>query len=1092
MNIIHATSVPTFMEDFKAILTEAKSADIAVGYFFMSGFTEVARELSGVAKIRILVGRTDREVLDDVAAAINHHDTLGEYLAAHTPIRRSDSDQLRGEAARQVGRSAAAATQTDTEQQGITRIRDLIAAGRLEIRAYLKERLHAKAYICRYDRVAVQSSAIVGSSNFSLAGFAGNTELNVRFDGREVAELEVWFENLWQDAADLTELALAELNRSWAIAHTNPYDVYIKALYELYHSETGGAIIEPGGRGPQLANFQMDAVRRGLDIIAEYGGCYIGDVVGLGKTFIGAKILEQLKHIRPRAGNPLIICPASLAPMWREVNQTYQLGADVVSQSNIAVPAQAEWDEEQDDWVFAGEPARGQSLTAKYPNNGPVLIDEAHHFRNSATNRYQGVKNYLQDGDHQVVLLSATPQNLSPMDIYHQISAFMDDDDHGLPIEPPNLQRYFRAHAKDAADSEEARRAIQRALTPIFIRRRRRDIIEIYGDSAEVNGQPVRFPAPKLDNLAYQLDQVYAEAGGAAVMFELLAQHKGARYQPLDYLKRTHRNDRRYDAIKRSRGRIAGLIKTLMLKRLESSVHAFRNTLDHLIGSNRNFRNALEAGYVPTGRLATRLLTGADFDPDDMLQALAEDEADSGRRNAHPTAHFNIQQWLTDLEADAATLAALKESIKPITAADDDKLDTLRRFLESKEIRGQKALVFSESRDTVEYLYRELNPGGANSEIAMLSSRNNDNQAEIIARFSPGSNQANRRDILTRPIRILFATDVLSEGQNLQDCHRVINYDLHWNPIKLIQRFGRVDRIGSTADTVYLHNMWPDTGIDETLSLTDRVGERIQSFHNVIGHDSQVLSADEKLNTDAMYRIYAQGEMPERESDDPLSEGAATQNNIALLQRIRDHDPELYAKAANLPDGIRAAVIAPEGPHKGQTIVMLARGRHRACYAVGDDLRPALIGPDEFLALAKCDPHTPPRRLPANTNARVTAAYRAFRAIPAARLLDAPRRTENQRYILRELNRARGDADADAAYRAAVERMRRIYLNRDYSPNVDAAIAGMRREGIAGRDLTHRLDRLADSYGLRPAREMDPAAAELPPPVRTICSDGLA
>ena len=400
--------------------------------------------------------------------------------------------------------------------------------------------------------------------------------------------------------------------------------------------------------------------------------------------------------------------------------------------------------------------------------------------------------------------------------------------------------------------------------------------------------------------------------------------------------------------------------------------------------------------------------------------------------------------------------------------------------------------MFSESRDTVEYLYRELNPGGADPEIAMLSSRNNDNQAEIIARFSPGSNQANRREILDRPIRILFATDVLSEGQNLQDCHRVVNYDLHWNPIKLIQRFGRVDRIGSAADTVYLHNMWPDTGIDETLSLTDRVGERIQSFHNVIGHDSQVLSADERLNTDAMYRIYAQGEMPERETDDALAEGAATQNNIALLQRIRDNDPELYAKAAGLPDGIRAAVIAPEGPHKGKTIVMLARGRHRACYAVGDDLRPALISPDEFLALAKCDPHTPPRRLPANTNARVTAAYRAFRQIPAARLLDAPRRTDNQRYIARELNRARGDADADAGYRAAVERMRRIYLNRDYSPNVDAAIAGMRREGVAGRELAHRLDRLADSYGLRPAREMDPAAAELPHPVRTICSDGLA
>lgn len=165
MNIIQATSDPTFTADFKAILTEAKSADIAVGYFFMSGFATVAHELSGVAKIRILVGRADQALLDDVAAAINHYDTLGEYLAAHTPIRRAESDQLRGDAARQVGRSTGAAPQTDNEQQGITRIRDLTSASRLEIRARLKERRHAQAYICHYDRVAVQSSSIVGSFN---------------------------------------------------------------------------------------------------------------------------------------------------------------------------------------------------------------------------------------------------------------------------------------------------------------------------------------------------------------------------------------------------------------------------------------------------------------------------------------------------------------------------------------------------------------------------------------------------------------------------------------------------------------------------------------------------------------------------------------------------------------------------------------------------------------------------------------------------------------------------------------------------------------------------------------------------------------
>ena len=797
--------------------------------------------------------------------------------------------------------------------------------------------------------------------------------------------------------------------------------------------------------------------------------------------------------MRPRDGNPLIICPASLMPMWQQVNQDCQLGADIVSQSNIAAPANAEWDEEQDRWVSADVSMRGQSLIAKYPNNGPVLIDEAHHFRNSATNRYQGVADYLQDGDHPVILLSATPQNLSPMDIYHQISTFMDDDHHGLPLEPPHLREYFRKYAKDAAGSEEARRAIQKALTPIFIRRRRRDIVEIYGDSAEINGEPIKFPTPKLDNLKYQLDKVYAEAGGADALFELLGQHRGARYQPLDYLKPAHQDNPRYDALKRSRGRIAGLIKILTIKRLESSVDAFRNTLDTLAKSNANFRAALKSGYVPTGRLATRLLNSPEFDPDTMLDALRDDDdAKDGRRNSHPVSHFDIRRWRAELKADYDLLTAISASIAPITAAADDKLNALRAFLRSRAMRGQKALVFSESRDTVEYLYRELNPGGKDPEIAMLTSRNNDNQADIIARFAPVSNQSNRAQA-ARPIRILLATDVVSEGQNLQDCNRVINYDLHWNPVKLIQRFGRVDRIGAVADKVYLHNMWPDPDVDASLSLTERVKARIRAMNNVIGIDNPVLSPDEKPNPEAMYRIYAQGELPELEIDDLLDVGAATQNNIALLQRLRDEQPDLYDQIANRPDGIRAALTAPDDSlYSGQTIVLLARGRRHACYAVGDDLQPTPLEPDEFLALAQCEPQTPGRRLPANTNARVMAAYDAFRQAPAAALLEAPRRTLNQRYIIQALSRARGDADGNADYRATVDRMRRIYANREYSATVDAAITGMRREGIAGRELTHRLDRLADAHDLRPAAATETAAAgELPEPVRIVCSDGL-
>ena len=445
MTILHATTDPDLLTRLKQMLGSAARADIAVGYFFISGFASVADELSRLNKTRILVGRTDRPTLESVAAGLQQAGPLQARLDADHTIPRRQRTSIANDAAYNIAQGVGSLPQTDDSQAAVEKLRQLVASGLMEVRTYPREFLHAKAYLCWYDSHAEPGAAIVGSSNFTLAGFTGNTELNVRVTGdAEMAELSRWFEALWADSVDISDQVTRILTDSWAVKQYPPYLVYLKALYELYGEELGSnepLPLEPV-RQEDLANFQLDAVRRGLDMIRRHGGCYIADVVGLGKTFIGAELLRQLRQSYPNEGNALIICPAGLVPMWNQFNERYQLGASVLSQSRIAPPPQLVFNPETEDYEDSGAGQQGTILNDAFPNRGPVLIDEAHGFRND-NQRSRGLRDYLERGDHKVILLSATPQNLGPRDIYRQISLFMDETDHGLPIEPLALEDYF-------------------------------------------------------------------------------------------------------------------------------------------------------------------------------------------------------------------------------------------------------------------------------------------------------------------------------------------------------------------------------------------------------------------------------------------------------------------------------------------------------------------------------------------------------------------------------------------------------------------------------------------------------------------------
>ncbi|HEY7065080.1 MAG TPA: helicase-related protein [Chloroflexota bacterium] len=1171
MNILHATTDPNFVERLKQMLGSAASADVAVGYLFISGFNVVADELARLERVRILLGRADRPTLDEVARGLQQAEALQARVESDGLVRRSARPELGAQAVQTIAEGVARLPQTDESECGVRRLRDLIASGTVQIKTYPKGMLHAKAYLCWYKDHAEPGAAIVGSSNFTLAGFTGNTELNVRVTGdAEMQALKQWFEDLWAESVDVTEQVAVELQRSWVLAQTPPYHVYLKALYELYKDELGAPALEPRARGvPDLANFQLDAVRRGLRMVEQHGGCFVGDVVGLGKTYIGAELVRQLQFNEPRGSHPLIICPAGLKPMWELISEQFRLGAEVVSMSAIVPPPTAQFDEELGEYVEAGPAEPGVNLLAQYPHRGVVLVDEVHNFRHADTRRYAALYSYLWGGEHKVVLLSATPQNLGPNDIYHELRLFLDDLDHGLDLEPIHLEDYFRAvqrwyvynverenwqqdyvrwqaeHARGGVRGErppappeqprEPYASIEQVLNPVFIRRRRKDIRELYGDDVEVAGQKVRFPEPVLDNVYYRLDKVYAKAGKFADIQAALNRHRGARYLAVEYLRPEARRQERYRDLLRARNRVARLMRYLLFKRLESSVEAFRSTLDVLIRSNRHFRAALDEGFVPIGETATKFLSGETFDVDELMARLRGEEerrtAAGAKRSklVHPTSDFEIDRWRADLDADYVVLDSLRTAVAKITPADDDKLRALREFLTRPDVAAGKVLIFSEAESTVNYLYDQLNPGEKDRSVERISGANRDQLQNIVKRFAPTANLKPHERMPGPAVRVLIATDVISEGQNLQDCNRVLNYDLHWNPVRLIQRFGRVDRIGTAYEEIYLHNTWPDTDVDAELALTDRLKGRIQAFHDLIGLDARLLSDSERLNPGAMYRIYEQKRLPDQ--DDVLDEVAAFQRGIALLQKLQQDDPDLWRTITNLPDGIRAALPArspsPEDqalidfqmafpdidiqlplsspqleagvqspsddPRPGETVMLFKHGDRPSAYAVGADLQPRLLTPGRLVAAIECDPDTPGARLPADTNQRVTAAYEQTRRDAAGRLGRARRPgsdTRLRRYLSRQLRAAREQFAEDAEELKRVGVLQQIFL--DHLPtSVLGELEEARRMELTGVSLIRRLEALRERHRLNPA-ESDaagpPAEAEV---VRIICSDGL-
>ncbi len=387
-----------------------------------------------------------------------------------------------------------------------------------------------------------------------------------------------------------------------------------------------------------------------------------------------------------------------------------------------------------------------------------------------------------------------------------------------------------------------------------------------------------------------------------------------ARYGIGDYVLPARRDEKRYRELRQAGGTLRGLMRVLLFKRFESSVYyAFRETVRRLLAAHEALMVAVDAGIMPAGERAERILNsgdaGGDIEAEDNLVRALQLTSEAG---THDAADFNTARLLSDIRNDAGLLYRILSLVEPITPKKDAKLHKLKACLQEDGMREGKRLIFTQHADTALHLHENLNPKGTRNDIDVIFSGDKSKE-RAVGHFSAGSNPEYRFGPGDTELSTLIASDVLSEGLNMQDCNKIINYDLHWNPVRLIQRFGWIDRIGTSYDEIFGFNILPEIGIEENLGLREKLEQRIREIQRTIGEDVAILDPSEKVNAEAMYAIYeADGDAGEKlalldedsKGDEELIDlGEA----VEMFRQMRDERPEEFGRIVSLRDGIRAA-----------------------------------------------------------------------------------------------------------------------------------------------------------------------------------------
>lgn len=554
-----------------------------------------------------------------------------------------------------------------------------------------------------------------------------------------------------------------------------------------------------------------------------------------------------------------------------------------------------------------------------------------------------------------------------------------------------------------------------------------------------------------------------------------------ARYGLWHYVEAAKQRREPYASLHRAGSNLHGLIRILFFKRFESSVYAFQKTLGRLLRIHEVFGRALEQGFVPAGEEAQSILYEADYQEEtqilDQLRNVAQ---------RYDAADFDLEALGQHIKHDVELLKKMQELVAPITPHQDAKLQRLKELLAGKGFKDGKVLIFTQYADTARYLYHNLNAGDSQPDIDVVYSNDRD-KMRIVGRFAPLANPEFKFQRGEKELNTLVATDVLAEGLNLQDCDKIVNYDLHWNPVRLIQRFGRIDRIGTNHQVIYGFNFLPETGIDRHLGLRAKLSNRIQEIHDTIGEDAAILEHGEQLNEEAMYAIYEQqgGKVDLFEEEEEFVDLNEAEE---ILRLLRSQDPVEFQRIAALRDGIRAG----KGTDHSGTYVFFQAGQYQQLFLL--DGNGDIISRDipRILTTIKCRREEPGKPLPPMHNKTVMTVKRLFTEVVKHR--EAERNhtlslTLGQRYVLREL-RIHFGAVEDEELKGQINLMDQVFRG-SMTAAVNRELNLLRRNGVTGQDLLKGLINLYHQHHLQELLDRRASQLDEESIPRVICSEAF-
>ena len=558
-----------------------------------------------------------------------------------------------------------------------------------------------------------------------------------------------------------------------------------------------------------------------------------------------------------------------------------------------------------------------------------------------------------------------------------------------------------------------------------------------------------------------------------------------ARYGLWNYVKRGKQRVRPYSELQRAGINLRGLIRVMLFKRFESSVYAFRETLRRMIKTHQMFLMSLDEGFVPAGEKAEDLLgRGGTLDEEDLL---AELEKVSGRYNL---ADFDAERLHEHIAADLDLLKTMLQMVEPITPDKDAKLQVFLKRLEQASVKGHKCLIFTQYADTAIYIYENLNPGEKQKDIEIIYGTDK-SKARVVGRFAPKANPEFKFQKGDVEIRLLVATDVLAEGLNMQDCDIVLNYDLHWNPVRLIQRMGRIDRIGSEHEVIWALNFLPETGIERNLGIQAVLSNRIQEIHDTIGEDAAILDQSERLNEEAMYAVYEKETAQLSLFDDGTDEDEFIDLNEAeeLLRSLAKDDPEEFQRIAQLRDGIRSG----KASSAGSLYIFCQAGRYQQLFLVGKDGKVISRDVSRILGAIKSAPYEPaPEKLPKGHNRAVMKIKNLFVEEIKHRSAQRDRALSlwvGQRYVLKHLRILFSQTD-DEDLKSQINILDKAFRMTP-STAVKKELNFLRRHGVTGENLLKSLTETYHRHRLGERLDQQGATVEKEEIPRIICSEAL-